>query len=442
MEGKNLDTLFQEKLKNLEVTPNKNVWNAIESKLKRKPFKILPIWWFFGEIAALFILVFLFFTFPKDPVLENKTNTEPTIVVAPEETPTNPVNAEEKPTDTIFKKNNNQKEIRITKNKPIQKNKIKKQQPFQESNFLIAEQNQQNSEKESKGLVSKKAMEKIFLADKSIPDKKVKADSILNTTKKNEIQKPKKEFLATVKKEEKKEEKSRKKQWTIAPVFAVLSSNSFTNTSPIDENLSKSTQGNSTYSYGVQVSYQLADKWTLQSGIHLQEIGFSNNQVAVVSSASNSSSTIAFNTNESYTFQNVSNQSFNANSISLTNLRSFNGNLSQKYGYIEIPVEVKYNLLESKKFTTQIVAGFSSLFLNKNEVDVSTGSFSRKGEANNLNNINFSGNLGLDFNYDFGKNWSLHLNPMIKTQLNTFSENANGFKPYFVGIYTGIHFRF
>ena len=444
MEGKNLDKLFQEKLGNLEVTPNKKVWNTIESKLKNKKRIILPIWWFSGGIAAVFIIGFLLFPFSGDSTIENKTNTEPVIIVAPENT-TNPFKAKETPIDSLFKKNNNQEEIRITKSEPIIKNKrkreIKKQQPFKKSNFLIAEKHQQNNEKGNKDLVSKKAMEKIFLTDTILKDKKIKKDSISSKTKKSETQRPKKDFLAIVKKEEK-EDKSRKKQWSIAPVFAVLNSNSFSNTSPIDENLSESTQGNSTYSYGVQVSYQLANKWTIQSGIHLQEIGFSNNHVAVVSGSSNSQTSIALNSNETYTFQNLSNQNLDINSLSLTDIRSFDGSLSQKYGYVEIPVEVKYSLLENKKFTTQIVAGVSSLFLNKNEIDLSTGSFSRLGKATNLNNINFSGNLGLDFNYNFGENWSLNLNPMIKAQLNTFSENANGFNPYFVGIYTGINYRF
>jgi hypothetical protein len=30
----------------------------------------------------------------------------------------------------------------------------------------------------------------------------------------------------------------------------------------------------------------------------------------------------------------------------------------------------------------------------------------------------------------------------LKTQLRTFSENSNGFKPYFIGIYTGINYQF
>ena len=118
------------------------------------------------------------------------------------------------------------------------------------------------------------------------------------------------------------------------------------------------------------------------------------------------------------------------------------GNLSQKYGYIEIPIEIKYNLLGTKKFNAQVVAGFSSLFLNKNEVNFNTQFMSKSGKANNLNHINFSGNLGFDFNYSLNKKWSLNLSPMFKAQLNTFSKDSNGFSPFNLGAYSGVKYKF
>ena len=89
-----------------------------------------------------------------------------------------------------------------------------------------------------------------------------------------------------------------------------------------------------------------------------------------------------------------------------------------------------------------MVAGFSSLFLNKNEINFNTQLVSQSGEANNLNNINFSGNLGFDFNYSLNKKWSLNVNPMFKVQLNTFSEDSNGFSPFNLGVYSGIKYKF
>ena len=39
LERKNIDRVFQENLKDLEIIPNKRVWNNIESHLSNKPVK-------------------------------------------------------------------------------------------------------------------------------------------------------------------------------------------------------------------------------------------------------------------------------------------------------------------------------------------------------------------------------------------------------------------
>jgi hypothetical protein len=82
------------------------------------------------------------------------------------------------------------------------------------------------------------------------------------------------------------------------------------------------------------------------------------------------------------------------------------------------------------------------LFLKENQIRLSTPSLSEEGKATNLNSINFSGNLRLDLNYTLNTNWSMHINPMFKAQLNTFSENSNDFSPFNIGVYTGVKYSF
>ena len=86
MDNKNIDRLFQEKLKNLEATPNKRVWNNIESTLKKKKRKIVPIWWFTGGVAAILILSLLLFPFSDDKDNLNINNDSNSIITeAPKE---------------------------------------------------------------------------------------------------------------------------------------------------------------------------------------------------------------------------------------------------------------------------------------------------------------------------------------------------------------------
>jgi hypothetical protein len=121
---------------------------------------------------------------------------------------------------------------------------------------------------------------------------------------------------------------------------------------------------------------------------------------------------------------------------------STGGSLSQEFGYIEVPLELKYNLTNGK-VGLNLVGGFSTLFLNKNTISYETGNMSAKiGEANNLNDVNFSGNLGLDVDYEINKQLFFNLSPMVKIQTNTFSSNSGNFKPYVIGVYTGLNYRF
>ena len=86
---------------------------------------------------------------------------------------------------------------------------------------------------------------------------------------------------------------------------------------------------------------------------------------------------------------------------------------------------------------------FSTLILNKNEIYVQTDEFSNKiGEASNLNDINLTGNFGIEFDYKLYKNIHFNLTPMIKVHANTFKKDTGGFDPYAIGVYSGLNFRF
>jgi hypothetical protein len=446
MDHNNLDKLFQEQLKNLEATPNKRVWNTIESKLKKKKRRAVPVWWFASGIAVMFLLGFLLFPFSDDKDVFNKTDSDSIITESPKK---------EIKLETIYK---SKIDAEIQQEKSEEKILIsdKRTNKIQVNKQKI---NPKNTNLTKKSVSTKNEIKRVLLADNAINQNKDsvhKKEIVINdnttifSDKKKELTKIEKELVTNKvdlnKFVEKKDSlfspKLLQNKWSIAPVFAVLNSNSFSNTSPIDKSLSNSTKGQSSYSYGLQIGYKINKKWSVQSGIHLQEMSFSNTQVIAVATISTSSSSIAFKNGDSFSFNEVATQSLDLASSSEIARTSLSGDLNQQYGYVEIPIEVKYNFLSGKRFNTEIVAGFSSLFLNKNEINLESQFQSKSGRANNLNTINFSGNLGFDFNYSLNRKWSLNLNPMLKAQLHTFSENSNGFTPFNLGIYSGIEYNF
>ena len=125
-----------------------------------------------------------------------------------------------------------------------------------------------------------------------------------------------------------------------------------------------------------------------------------------------------------------------------TPLIKYDGTLKQEINFVEIPVELSYKIID-KKFGIELIGGMSTLFLTENNVSlVSAGQEMIIGKANNLNEIHFSSNVGLGFKYNFWGNFNANFQPMFKYQINTFNNDSRDFKPYFIGLYSGISFSF
>ncbi len=428
MEDKKIDDLFKNQLKNLEVSPNKKVWNSIETKLKKKKRRVFPFWIFSGAAAAILVLGLFLYPFSKNENQHSIPNIDEVIT-------TNPIN---KPLinttiDTLILQNNKVEDVLKTNQNAFVKTEIKEEKSSINNN--------------KKEFVALKNPAKItFLKPYNIDanltsNQQITIIHIEKITVKNASEKMDlNAFLAT--KETLKKESEIIKNWSVAPTFGVLKSNSFSDTSPIAEDLANTTTGENSFSYGLQVGFKLNKRWTIQSGIHLQEMKYSNNQITVYPSEIATMQSVAFNDNNAISFNSTATESLSFRSNLFTTLAKSKGNLSQNFGYIEIPLEMKYNFSNNNKIEAQLVTGFSSLFLEKNEVILNTFNTTSTGELTNLNTINFSGNLGFDFNYFLNNNWSLNLNPMFKIPLNTFKKEANNFTPFNLGIYSGIKYQF
>lgn len=442
---KNIDRLFQEKFKDFEVHPNPNNWNVIEERLQKRKRRVIPFWWFGTSGVAVLVIVglLLFRNNINNGVLKDNTIDQDVIVK----------DKDDSIIDTFPLINNTiKKEFTLPKN--VNKttvgtynSKIKKQK----DNFKsLNSQEVTNVQKE----VSIKNDTILINSYKVVKNKSFNDDgSKLKTSEKldnkdekhqfkNEDNKTKEEFLLASSNDT--VEKNINSKWSIAPTVAILNTNSFKQASSINTYLNDNDfSGKNTYSYGVKVAYQLTKKWSIQSGLHIQNLQFDTEDVTITSKiiGSENFSNIEFNTDNMLV---LDSGGIELQSDALeNNILVRKGVLSQKYGYLEVPFEVKYTLFKKNNFKSEIITGFSTLVLNRNQIEITDTKFSKViGKATNLNLINFSSNLGIDLTYSFSKKWKLTINPMFKTQLNTFSEKSNGFKPYFIGVYTGIFYQF
>ncbi len=233
-------------------------------------------------------------------------------------------------------------------------------------------------------------------------------------------------------------------KWKIRPNFAPIFMNS-SKGSPIDDKFVDNNKNfENDLSVGLGVDYAVSPKIAIRTGVNKFEIGYNTYDIAyhadLYGKANDDKITTITMRAEVSNMIIEDKKSTSSKEIAVQGEES--GYLNQKIGYVEVPVEVSYKLLD-KKFGIQFITGVSTLFLNSNEVSIVSSNLSTVlGEANNLNKVHFSTNVGLGFKYSFWKSFEANFEPTFKYQLNTFSEKQGGFKPYIIGLYTGLSYKF
>ncbi len=491
-EKKHIDRVFQEKFKDFEVSPSMDLWSKIESKLdENKPRKVVPLWWKVAGIAASFaVLLTVWFTYqsnftnPGSSVvnqnnIENqleieaapaKTNlgfsTELTVDEAieitssesstPKNTTTSQPSLTDKSTNTEALQANSISESYVLNNSANTSSKdytLKAEgaitsidseisTPLTQNNFNSILTSLKNNltthpiavDEIAARDISRSKVPRSFGTEKYAEEKLLAQNNPLSTQQTSEeIAEEAQENLAN----------KQKHLWSlkpqVSPVFN-LAANSGASIDPMLGN--NSSQGNTSLAYGMLVTYTLATNLRLRSGVQQVNMSYTTNDVvfapAVAGVASNQ-----INFNVSAEGFNVFNQLiYDANADPNSRTFAASGDLQQQLGFVEIPLEVEWQLIDGK-FGVYASGGASSLFLLQNSVGLrnETGVWNI-GENAAANNTSFSGNLGLGLEYQLTRRFNLNLEPSLRYQFNTFSNQIEGFNPYFFAIYTGVNLKF
>lgn len=242
---------------------------------------------------------------------------------------------------------------------------------------------------------------------------------------------------------EKKKVEPKLNRWQVTPNIAPIYFSSTVNGSPLDSRLESNSKNYNinNQSYGLGVNYAVTKKWNVRTGVNAFSVNYVTNQVLYYQN--NYASSKIANLNPNVFGSLISIESLqNVNSIMGKFQEKYEGSINQKMGYIEVPFELSYKLI-NKKFGVNIIGGMSTLFLKQNEVFLEGNGLNVKiGEANNLNSVHFSTNFGLGMKYEFIKHFEARVEPVLKYQINTFSNDSGGFKPYIIGVYTGLSYSF
>ena len=310
---------------------------------------------------------------------------------------------------------------------------------------------------EQKNLDNKKdksEIDKLIKDTKNDTDSKVteaskKLEDIISEVKKEDTEKDEslEDAIADANTEDEKEEK-KLNRWNISPNVAPVYFNSLGKGSSLDEQFVDNAQnGEVSMSYGLGGSYAINDRLKVRAGINKVDMGYNTSNVIAFRSIDSTSqarsqlSNVSINAdNESLIF--LSTETLNRNSAPEIINAKAEGSLNQRFGFIEVPIEMEYALI-NKKLGINVIGGFSTLIVDKNEIySVVDGSETRIGEANNINDMSYSANFGLGINYNISEKIKVNVEPTFKYQINTFNNSSGEFQPYFIGVYTGLSYKF
>lgn len=215
------------------------------------------------------------------------------------------------------------------------------------------------------------------------------------------------------------------------------------------------------YSGGFSVSYKMTGRLSIQSGFYYSSLSRRIEGVASYSGfsvfASSKSGTI-FGVNTSSGTVNSTNKdvyladiaSSRINDYSLydnfdplkSDLTPFGTQLKQSFEYLEIPLLLKYKIIDGK-MDFNVLGGMSYNFLIANNAWAigDEGSSILLGTTEGLENLIFSSSIGLSMEYDLNEKLTFNLEPQLRYFLNSGGDLGSG-NPYTLGVFSGMHFRF
>jgi opacity protein-like surface antigen len=253
-------------------------------------------------------------------------------------------------------------------------------------------------------------------------------------------------------------------RWTIAALVSPTYMSSFhTGENAVADQLVSAEQPIVSYAGGVALSYKVSKRFSVQSGLYYSSYG--NKLTGITSFAGfqnydqmksnhnfeilTTNGTVYTSNSDIYLIDKISDNrmaayydksSFDPAKASLQYL---DNSLRQNLSYLELPVILRYKLVD-RAVDFNIVGGLSSNLLVNNSVYTSLdGGKYEVGKTEGLNTITFSSSLGMGMEYSFTENLSLNLEPTFRYYLNPFS-NITGMKihPYSFGIFSGLSYKF
>jgi hypothetical protein len=252
-------------------------------------------------------------------------------------------------------------------------------------------------------------------------------------------------------------------RWSIAAMASPTYYSQFNSgNDAFSKELMESEQPLISYSGGVAFSYKISKRFSIQSGVYYSSLGqkleginsfegfkqFDNTKGGNNFAVPTTTGTIQANNPDVFLNSNASNRVvtpftsdvFDPNKASL---QYINSSLTQSLSYLELPVIVRYKIVD-KTIGINLIGGLSYNLLVHNSVYTTIdGGKYPVGDTKGLNPLTLSSSLGMGMEYNFSEKLSLNLEPTFRYYLNPFSVTTGTFShPYTFGIFSGVTYKF
>ncbi|MDR2928947.1 MAG: outer membrane beta-barrel protein [Cytophagaceae bacterium] len=217
---------------------------------------------------------------------------------------------------------------------------------------------------------------------------------------------------------------------------------------------------------GLNINVRAGNKWAVESGVRYARMGHRfNPSIPTVPinlenpaddefmkkfSLNNSMGAIVLNNTPEHKVEEVPEPSRGKGNIlppSYSNLlfedAGVTSNVEQAVDYLEVPLTIRYYLLDSK-LSLSLSAGASANFMVANNVYLKSDNEQKNiGKTDNIASIALSTHAGLSLSVPIVNRLSLQIEPRINYFINGFGANSHvRFRPYSFGIYSGIQYKF
>ncbi len=467
MKNDNIEDIYSE-LKTFSKEPPKELWDNIEARLHPKK-KRRGILWFWGSAAAILLLLLGYVLTdsaiddnqPIDKVSDiehfeedtnsglDSNNTKSTDGIVTNETDKNDLKESIGNENIHLDKNVSQDQLSDRSHTTKQKN--------QEENVIIDASNRSINDKQGKP-ESKLNEDYAQRLDEEVQrdrnDQEIiteKNKSIINTDPKKDAvvaaidsiskveEKPLTDLSETLLAENAREEDSlgnnvaEVSKWS----FEVLGGLSNTTSESTIQNTKVNTTPQNDFVYTFKVAYAISDRLVVKSGVGKNVLGQEIDNIRYASSGDE----VFAETHQGI----VSNESISffaspelATDGSLSNDNFNEGNLQQRFDYIQIPLEVSYKLLANKRYNVSLGIGGNINFITANRAFLDDDEI---GENLDANSTVLGAALNTNMSYELTEKWILFIEPSYNYFQKPIDNNNQSFSNSQLRFLFGLRFR-